>query len=408
MKVLVTGAFGNVGVSALEELVRQGHTVRAFDLRTRANERTARRCGDGIEVVWGDLRRTEDVVATVQGQEAVIHLAFIIPKLSATGVESEAQPEWARQINVGGTRRLLEAMKAQPRPPRIVFASSLHVYGRTQHQPPPRTVADPVCPVEHYSRHKVECEEMIRASGLEWTILRFGAVLPLAIRLDPGMFDVPVDNRIEFVHTRDVGLALANALSNTEVWGKTLLIGGGPGCQFTYRDMVGRILDAMGVGMLPEEAFGSTPFCTDWLDTAESQSLLRYQQRDLDDYIRDMVTLLGFRRCLIRVFRPFVRRWLLAKSPYYLPQRHQVLPGHLHHGPARGTAGNGCTRQCDPTGSGVHRVLSGSAHSGSRHAHTGGAADGGPDGGGRAHLGPAQKAAPEGVCATPAGLHPVD
>jgi UDP-glucose 4-epimerase len=325
MNVLLTGAFGNVGTSTLEELSKQGHTVRCFDLKTRPNEKAARKSKDQMEVMWGDLRCPEDVTTAVRDQEVVVHLAFIIPKLSATGVESEGHPDWAREINVEGTRNLLNAMKALPRPPKIIFASSYHVYGRTQDQPPPRTVSDPVQPVEHYSHHKIECEQMVKASGLEWAILRLAATLPLALRLDPGMFDVPLNNRMEFVHTRDVGLAMANAVSSEGVWGKTLLIGGGPRCQYYYRDITRRILDAMGVGMLPEEAFGSTPFCTDWVDTTESQRLLNYQQRDLGDYIQEMTALLGYRRHLIRLFRPIVRHWLLKKSPY-LPHPRSKLP----------------------------------------------------------------------------------
>jgi len=327
MKVLLTGAFGNVGISALEELVKRGHTVRCFDLKTKANERKARRFRGQIEVMWGDLRRPEDVAAAVRDREVVVHLAFIIPKLSATGVESEARPDWAREINVGGTLNLLSAMKALPSAPKIIFTSTYHVYGRTQNQPPPRKVSDPVRPIEHYSIHKVACEEMVKASQLEWTILRLAATLPLAIKLDPGMFDVPLNNRMEYVHTRDVGLAITNAVESDEVWGKTLLIGGGPNCQYYYREIVERILDAMGVGMLPEEAFGSTPFPTDWLDTAESQRLLHYQQRDLDDYIQEMVALLGHRRHLIRMFRPFVRWWLLSKSPYFRDSKERVRVG---------------------------------------------------------------------------------
>jgi len=316
MKVLLTGAFGNIGRSAVEELVKQGHAVRCFDLKTRANERAARRYRGQIEVVWGDLRRPEDVAAAVRDQEVVVHLAFIIPKLSATGVESEDRPDWAREINVGGTRNLLQAMKALPRPPRIIFTSSCHVYGRTQDQPPPRTVADPVQPVEHYTRHKIACERMVRDSGLEWAIFRLAATLPLAMKLDPGMFDVPLDNRMEFVHTRDVGLAIANGISSEEIWGKILLIGGGPRCQHTYREIAGQVLEALGVGTLPEEAYGSMPFCVDWLDTAESQRLLNYQRRDLGDYVQEMLALMGYRRHLIRLFRPLVRHWLLGESPY--------------------------------------------------------------------------------------------
>ena len=77
----------------------------------------------------------------------------------------------------------------------------------------------------------------------------------------------------------------------------------------------------MGSGRLPEEAFGSTPFCTDWVDTTESKRLLNYQKRDLGDYIQGRKALLGYRLHLIRLFRPTVRRWLLRKSPYLSPGR---------------------------------------------------------------------------------------
>jgi nucleoside-diphosphate-sugar epimerase len=330
MRVLLTGAFGNVGTSTLAELVRQGHSVRCFDLDTRANKKAARKRGDRVEVVWGDLRSADDVTAAVRDQEAVIHLAFIIPKLSATGFDSEEHPDWAREINVGGTRNLLEAMMALPQSPKLLFASSYHIYGRTQDQQPPRRVSDPVQPIENYARHKVECEGMVRSSGLEWTILRLAATLPTAMRLDPGMFDVPLDNRMEYVHTRDVGLAFANALSRQDVWGKILLIGGGPRCQYTYREITERVLDGMGIGMLPEEAFASTPFPTDWLDTAESQKLLQYQRLTLDDYVRDMRSRLGLRLQVIRAARPLVRYVLLSQSPHLHPERPGWLPVLMH------------------------------------------------------------------------------
>jgi nucleoside-diphosphate-sugar epimerase len=323
MKVLLTGAFGNVGTSTLQELIRQGHTVRCFDLKNRANVKTVRQFNGQIEAVWGDLRRPEDIAAAVSGQEVVIHLAFIIPKLSATGFESEDHPDWAREINVGGTQNLIQAIKTQPKPPRILFASSYHIYGRTHDQPPPRTVSDPVMPIEHYAHHKVECEQMVRSSGLKWAILRLAATLPIAIKLDPGMFDVPLNNRIEYVHTQDVGLAFANAVRSRKVWGKILHIGGGPPCQYTYREICQKVLDGLGVGMLPEEAFSSIPFPTDWLDTTESQQLLQYQRYTLDDYVEDIKSHLNFGRHLIRAFRPLARYVLLKQSPYY----HAGQPG---------------------------------------------------------------------------------
>ncbi len=316
MKILLTGAFGNIGMSTLTELVARKHTVTAFDLPGKANRTRAACFADKIQTLWGDLCCQEDVIRAVQGQDIVIHTAFIIPKLSATGIQSEDRPDFARAVNVQGTKNLVSAMCAQPRPPRLVFTSSLHVFGRTQHLPPPRTATDPVQPIEHYVHHKVECEEMIRESGLTWAILRLGAAFPIRLILDPGMFEVPLENRIEYVHSRDVGVALASAVTSTDIWGKVLLIGGGPRCQFYYRDVVRAVLDATGIRELPEHAFTTTPYSVDWLDTEESQHLLNYQQRTLTEYVQEMRTVLGYRRGMIRMFEPVVRSILLRQSPY--------------------------------------------------------------------------------------------
>lgn len=349
MKVLITGGLGNVGASAVEELARRGHHVRCLDLKTRPNVRKARRLAKVIaampgkmETVWGDLRRPEDLTAAVQERDVIVHLAFIIPKLSATGIESEAAPAWAREINVGGTRNLIEAMKVQRKPPRLLFASSYHIYGLTQNRAPPLTLAHPVRPIEHYAQHKVACERMVRTSGLEWAIYRLAATLPLSMKLDPGMFDIPLENRMEFVHTRDVGRAIATGLDEAAIWRRTWLIGGGPRCQYYYREIAQVVLTGLGVGMLPEAAFSATPFPTDWLDTSASQALLHYQQRDLHDYVVDMRRYLGYRRILIRAFRPLVRRTLLSQSPYWRAARRQsggarvALPAE--DAPASGTA----------------------------------------------------------------------
>lgn len=328
MLVLLTGAFGNVGLSALDELLAQGRQVRCFDLPTKANRRAAARYRGRIETVWGDLRSRADVEAAVSGVDVALHVAFIIPKMSVTGIESESRPDWAEAVNIGGTRNLIDAMLAQPIPPKLIFTSSLHVYGRTADLPPPRRADEPVHPIEHYAQHKVACEEMIRSSGLQWSILRLAATLPVALKINPGMFDVPLENRMEFAHTRDVGLALANAVGKDDIWGKTLLIGGGPKCQHYYREMVKRIMAATGLDPMPEAAFTTTPFATDWLDTAESEQLLHYQHRTLDDYAVDMRRALGWKRPFIRLFRRPIMRSLLAHSAHWTRQQtRQPLAG---------------------------------------------------------------------------------
>ncbi len=318
MKILLTGSFGNIGEATLAELVRRGHEIRCFDIPSDRNKAIARAWQDKpIEIQWGDLRNLDDVRKAVADRDVVIHLAFVIPTLSATGVSTEEEPDWAYGINVGGSRNLIQAMEEQSPAPKLLFTSSLHVFGQTQHLPPPRGVTDEVAPAEHYSRHKVEVEKLVRTSGLTWTIFRLGAAMPIRMIFDPAMFDVPLDNRIEFVHRLDVARAIANAMETDEVWGRLWLIGGGPRNQYIYRDMATKILDAMGVGMLPDEAFSTTPYPTDWLDTTESQRVLQFQRLTLDDYVAEMRQQLGWRRVFVRIFRPVVRAWLLSKSPYY-------------------------------------------------------------------------------------------
>lgn len=311
MKILLTGAFGNLGLSTLEELLRQGHQVRCFVSRRKVHRRTARRFGGKIELLQGDMRAPADLTQAVQDQEVIIHLAYMLPP------PSEDHPDLARAINVDGTRSLLDAARSLPRPPRFFFASSFDVFGYTQDQPPPRKVTDPVQATDHYSGHKLACEALVKASGLEWTIFRFADIPPLGLRSPhPIMFRIPLSTRFEVIHPADAGLAIANAMHTQEVWGQTLLIGGGPHCQIRYRDYLGRMLDLMGIGMLPERAFGTAPYCTDWLDTEESQRLLHYQRSSFDDILEQLRRIVGPRRHLTALVRPVARWYLLRMSPY--------------------------------------------------------------------------------------------
>ncbi len=299
-------------MSTLHELLRQGHEVRCFVSRRKVHTRTARQFAGKIELIQGDIRQPADVVKAVRDRDVIIHLAYMLPPYS------EEQPHLAHAINIGGTRNLLVAARHLPEPPRFFFSSSFDVFGYTQDQLPPRRVTDPVQATDHYSTHKIACEEMVKTSGLQWSIFRFADVPPLGLRSPhPIMFEIPLSTRFEVIHTYDAGLAIANGISCQEAWGRTLLIGGGPSCQVLYRDYLGRMLEMMGIGMLPESAFGSQPYCTDWLDTEESQRLLHYQRYSFDDIMRQLTRIAGYKRYLTRMVRPAARWWILRMSPYY-------------------------------------------------------------------------------------------
>jgi nucleoside-diphosphate-sugar epimerase len=312
VKVLLTGPFGNIGSHALPELLREGHQVRCFSLDTREHRATARGHGKRIEMAWGDVREPADVAGAVAGVEAVIHLAGVIPPTS------DEDPAYARAVNVDGTRHLLEACAALPARPRFLFASTFDVHGHTLQRPPPRQVTDPLVATDPYTEQKIAAEALVQGSGLEWCIFRFSDVPIIGLRdPHPIMFEIGLDNRIESLHADDAAVALARALRTPGVWGRILFVGGGPSCQHTYREYLRRLLDAMGIGALPEEAFSTKEYATDWIDSSEAQALLHYQRRSFDDIVADIAACLGWKRRLVPVAAPAVRRAILELSPYW-------------------------------------------------------------------------------------------
>ncbi len=315
MQILITGGLGNIGKSTVQALLNMGHSVRIFDLQTPQNARAAKALMN-VELFWGDLRDPARVQEAVQGQEVIIHLAAIIPPVS------NEKPELAEAVNLGGTRSLIAAAESQLVRPKLILSSTFDLYGHTQHLTPPRKVGDPLMVTDHYTRHKLACETMLQESKLTWCIFRFSDVPMIALRNPhPIMFDIPLDTRFETLHTNDAGLALARAATGGLVWGKILNVGGGETCQITYRDFLFGMMNSMGIGDLPEAAFTTKPYCTDWLDTSESQRLLNYQNHSFADILAEISALLGWKRYIMPLARPFVRRSILKLSPYWQKSR---------------------------------------------------------------------------------------
>ena len=256
MQVLLTGSFGNIGKRVLKLLLETGYQVRCFDLETDRNRKALEffsrspRTARMLEVSWGDIRDQANVLKATEDVQGIIHLAAVIPP------SSEENPETAHAINVEGTRNLIRAAEELDPPPKFIFTSSVSVYGPRMSDPPPRTADDPVNPTDHYSSHKVACEGMLRESNLPWTVLRVAAVSVSDVNgsMDPIIFEIPLDQRIEFVHSRDVARACVNSLTE-DVTHRVLHVGGGNGSQMLQREFLTRILDATGLGMFPDCAF---------------------------------------------------------------------------------------------------------------------------------------------------------
>jgi len=321
MRVLLTGAGGNLGGETLPFLLERNHEVRTFDRDSPQARRVLDRHGSRIERVWGDLTNPADVASAVEGVSAVLHNGAVTPPMS------ELKPELAKRVNVGGTRNLIEAMKARAPQAKLLFASSIATFGITQPgEAPPRRADSPVAATDHYSSHKIECEAMVRASGLTYCIFRIGASPPINPSSgDPSllkfMFERSLKSRVEYVHPRDVAFAQARALEVDAAWNKVLLIGGGKACQITNRELINGLFDRLGIGALPERAFASQYLYGDWLDTEESQRLLGFQRHSYDDFLTEVSQNLGFKRFGVGLMAPFVRRFLLRYSDAYRASR---------------------------------------------------------------------------------------
>ncbi|MGB5812022.1 MAG: NAD(P)-dependent oxidoreductase, partial [Polyangiales bacterium] len=203
--------------------------------------------------------------------------------------------------------------------PRLVYASTFSVCGPRVPGGPPLTGRDPAIATDHYTAHKTECESIVRDSGIPWVIFRIGVSVsaqakdfsPAIFRL---LFGINPSTRLEYVHPRDVALAQVRATTAPEALGKILMIGGGERCRMTFKEFYAAIFDASGVGELPAEAYGDSPYYCDWVDTTESQAILRYQEHTFDDFIREFRQASRWTRPVVRAFSPAIRRYLLRYS----------------------------------------------------------------------------------------------
>lgn len=313
MRVLVTGAFGRLGEEVVARLSAEGFDVVAFDLASRRRRRRARGLKGPVTVVWGDIRSKNDIAEAVRGVDAVIHNAGILAPAT------ETNPEVAYAVNVEGTQHLIAAMSMKQPAPRLVYASTFSVCGPRVPGGPPLTGQDPAIGTDHYTSHKAECESIIRRSGLPWVIFRIGVAVsaqakdfsPEILRL---LFGIDPRTRIEYVHPRDVAVAQVRAVNAPEALGKILMIGGGERCRMTFKEFYRAIFEAAGVGELPPEAYGDAAYYCDWMDTTESQAILRYQEHDFDDFIQEFRQASRWTRPWVRLCSPIVRRYLLHHS----------------------------------------------------------------------------------------------
>lgn len=151
MRVLVTGSAGRIGVEVVRDLTSRGYVLRTFDRQAAPPEACVDHCP-------GDVRDILDVRRTVQGMDAVVHLAAV-PNDRRGGADD------VLATNVQGTWNVLLACH-EAGVKRVVLMSSINSLGNFGgHKPSaylPIDDAYPHHPMTPYQMSKHLAEELCR------------------------------------------------------------------------------------------------------------------------------------------------------------------------------------------------------------------------------------------------------
>lgn len=168
-KYLVTGGAGFIGSHLVERLVRDGQPVRVLDDFSSGKRENLAPFGDKVELIEGDLRRTEDCQRACDGVQIIFHEAAVpsVPK-------SVDDPRCSHEANIDGTFNLLMAAK-EGGCRRVIFAASSSAYG-DQPDLPKRETAAP-SPLSPYAVNKLVGEYYLSVFascyGMETMALRY-------------------------------------------------------------------------------------------------------------------------------------------------------------------------------------------------------------------------------------------
>ena len=233
MKIFVTGGTGFVGNEVVRQLVAQGHEVAAL-VRSGSEHKLEMNKSDQVKIHPGDVTDPDRLPQAMQGCDAVIHLVGIIREFPDKGVTF-------KRLHVEGSRHVIDAAASQG------IKRYLHMSANGV-----RLEASTA-----YHQTKWQAEQIVRDSGLDWTICRpslifgrggeFVEMLAGLIRKLPV---VPVigdgQYRLQPVSVHEVAETFVKALTLPETSGQVYHLGGGE--SYTYDEILDLTGKAVGKG----------------------------------------------------------------------------------------------------------------------------------------------------------------
>ncbi|MCW2898019.1 MAG: NAD-dependent epimerase/dehydratase [Streptosporangiaceae bacterium] len=156
MKVVVTGGAGFIGANLCRELAARPQTGQVVAFDNLSSGSAANLHGTDAELVEGSILDRDLLEETVEGADAVVHLAArpSVPR-------SLANPTACHAVNASGTLYVLEACRR--RSVHVVAASSSSVYGSVADLP--RHEDLPTRPLSPYGASKLATEAYVLAYG---------------------------------------------------------------------------------------------------------------------------------------------------------------------------------------------------------------------------------------------------
>jgi len=254
-RIFVTGATGFVGHAVVRALLAHGFLVRCL---VRPGSESLLKGFESIDRVPGDVLEPDGLPPSVEGSAAIIHLVGIIREHRATGVTFD-------RLHTQATANMLGVAR-EAGVKRYIQMSAVGT----------RSGA-----VSRYHRTKWQAEEVVRASALDWTIIRpsliygpgdeFVSVLARMMRRLPAM---PVlgdgQYRVQPVAVEHVAEGFARALQLSASVAQTYEVGGPEAYRFVdLLDQIGlalglqrvrKIHAPLGVVKVMTRAFGWLPF----------------------------------------------------------------------------------------------------------------------------------------------------